>query len=113
MSLIGRSITGALRPAPNPPAVWGALRALAAAGVIAVLGVWRGDLQVVGVAYLGAACAVSFATAEVYRNRLVALLAQGAGAAIGIVVGATMPASAPGLILTASAAGMLSGLVGQ
>jgi hypothetical protein len=113
MSLIGRSVAAALRPAPNPPAVWGALRALAAAGVIAVLGAWRGDLQVVGVAYLGAACAVSFTTAPVYRNRLIGLLAQGAGAAVGIAVGATVPDSALVLVLTASVAGVVSGVIGQ
>lgn len=113
MSLIGRSVTAALHPAPNPPAVWGAVRALGAAAVIAVLGAWRGDLQVVGVAYLGAACAVSFTSAQVYRNRLIGLLAQGAGAAIGIAVGATVPDSAVVLILTASVAGLLSGMIGQ
>jgi hypothetical protein len=112
MPTMGRSFTAALRPSPNPVAVAGALRALTAAGVVLLLGVWRGDLQAIGVAFLGAACAVAFATAGVYRARLVALLAQGVGGAVGIAAGATVPASPVGLVVLAACAGLVSGLVG-
>lgn len=85
---------------------------MAAAGLIALIGALAGDLAAVGLAYLGAACSVIFATGGVYRMRSTALLSQAAGAALGICVGALPPSSAVSLIVTASAAGVISGVVG-
>ncbi|OBC01798.1 hypothetical protein A5784_16965 [Mycobacterium sp. 852013-50091_SCH5140682] len=89
-----------------------ALHALVASAMIAVTGVLLRELQIIGVAYFGAACAASFATGPHYRGRLLALLAQGLGAAGGIAAGSLLPHSAVSLVLTAAAAGMVSGLVG-
>ena len=109
---VGRSAVGALRPGPNPVAISAAWRAVSGAGVIAVAGAVAGDLRAVGLAYLGAACSVAFVTGGTYRNRLLALAAQGTGAVVGISVGATLPASAVSLVAEATVAGVLSGLVG-
>jgi uncharacterized membrane protein YccC len=106
------SLAAALRPRRNPPAVAAALRAMVAAGVIAVVGAVFGDVQATGVAYLGAACSVAFVSGGVYRNRLVALLAQGCGAAVGICAGALLAAGPGALVATAAVAGAVSGLVG-
>ena len=103
---------GALRPGPNPLATAAALRALGGAGVIALAGALLGDLRVVGLAYLGAACSVAFITGGTYRNRLRALTAQGTGAVAGISLGATLPHSAVSLVAAASVVGVVSGLVG-
>ena len=107
-----RSAARSLRPGPSPLAFAAAVRAFAAAGVIAGFGVLAGDLQVVAVAYLGAACAVAFVGAGPYRLRAVALATQGVGAAIGISVGALCPSTALGVIVVAGVAGAVSGAVG-
>ena len=109
---VGRSVVGALRPGPNPVAIAAAWRAVAGAGVIAVAGAVVGDLRAVGLAYLGAACSVAFVTGGTYRNRFLALVAQGAGAVVGISVGAVLPASAVSLVAGATVVGAVSGLVG-
>jgi len=109
---LARSAALSLRPGPNPPAVAAAGRAFGAAAVIAGFGVLVGDLQAVSVAYLGAACAVAFVVVGAYRGRALALTAQGAGAAVGITVGALAPASPAALIGIAAVAGAVSGAVG-
>ena len=109
---VGRSVVGALRPGSNPLAIAAALRAVGGAGAIAVAGAVSGDLRVVGLAYLGAACSVAFVTGGIYRNRFLALIAQGAGAVVGITVGATLPGSAVSLVAAAVGLGVVSGLVG-
>ncbi|BBZ28835.1 hypothetical protein MMAD_31300 [Mycolicibacterium madagascariense] len=109
---VWRSVVGALRPGPSPLATAAALRAVGGAGVIALAGAILGDLRVVGVAYLGAACSVAFVTGGTYGNRLRALAAQGTGAIVGIGVGATLPHSAVALVAAATVVGVVSGLVG-
>jgi uncharacterized membrane protein YccC len=112
VSAIGRSVAAALRPGPNPWAVPAALRAAGAAGLVALTGAALGDLQAVGLAYLGAACSVAFVTGGAYHHRAVALLSQASGAAVGIVVGAALPASPLSLVTTAVVAGVVSGMAG-
>ncbi|WP_187588971.1 FUSC family protein [Gordonia sp. OPL2] len=112
MREVGRAVITALRPGPRPYAVAAALRALVAAGVIAVVGAVVGDLEVVGIAYLAAACSVAFVTGGTYRNRSIALCAQGVGAAGGIVVGATLDSDPIAMIAVAAIGGLVSGLVG-
>ena len=56
MRALGRSAVAALRPGPNPLAVAAGLRTLVPAAAVAVVGALTGELQSVGVAYLGAAC---------------------------------------------------------
>jgi uncharacterized membrane protein YccC len=109
---VGRSALIALRPGDNPWAAGAALRAVAAAGLIALIGAFVGDLPAVSVAYLGAACAVAFVPSGTYRARSAALLSQALGAAAGISVGALSPHSAVGLIVTATLAGVVSGMTG-
>jgi hypothetical protein len=69
-------------------------------------------LQVVSVAYLGAACAVAFVVVGSYRGRAIALAAQGAGAAVGVIIGALTPPTPAALIVVAAVAGAISGAVG-
>jgi hypothetical protein len=107
-----RSIIGALRPGSNPLAAAAALRAVASAGVIAVAGAASGDLRVVGLAYLGAACSVAFLTGGTYANRLRALAAQCTGAVVGISLGLILPDHAASLIAAAVVVGVVSGVVG-
>jgi uncharacterized membrane protein YccC len=109
---LARSAALSLRPGPNPPAFAAAARAFTAAAVTAGFGVLAGDLQAVSVAYLGAACAVAFVVVGTYRARAVSLAAQGAGTAVGISIGALAPTTAAVLIVTAAAAGAVSGAVG-
>ncbi|MDL9948359.1 FUSC family protein [Gordonia sp. ABSL11-1] len=109
---VGRVVITALRPGPRPYAVAAALRALVAAGVIAVVGAVVGDLAVVGIAYLAAACSVAFVIGGTYRNRSIALCAQGVGAAGGILVGATLDSGPTTMIAVAAIGGLVSGLVG-
>lgn len=82
------------------------------AAAVAVVGAVTGELQAVGVAYLGAACAAAFLVGGVFWARMTTLVAQSVGAAIGISLGVLLPTSAVGLIVTAAAAGFVSGLVG-
>jgi Fusaric acid resistance protein-like len=93
-------------------AIAAAVRAVGGAGVIAVAGAVAGDLQAVGLAYLGAACSVAFVTGGIYRNRLLALAAQGLGAVLGISAGAVLPGSPTWLVAAAVGLGVVSGLVG-
>ena len=107
-----RSIIRALRPGSNPLAAAAALRAVASAGVIAVAGAASGDLRVVGLAYLGAACSVAFLTGGTYADRLRALAAQCAGAVVGIGVGVVLPHHGASLIAAAVVVGAVSGVTG-
>jgi hypothetical protein len=107
-----RSTLSALRPGPSPWAVAAALRTVAAAGAVALLAATLGDVQVLSVVYLGAACSVAFVRRGTYREQAVALLAQSAGAALGITAGALSPHSTAGTIAVAAVAGLVSGLAG-
>jgi uncharacterized membrane protein YccC len=89
-----------------------ALRTVAAAGAVALLAATLGDVQVLSVVYLGAACSVAFVRRGTYREQAVALLAQSAGAALGITAGALSPHSTAGTVAVAAVAGLLSGLAG-
>jgi Fusaric acid resistance protein-like len=109
---LGRSMVATLRPGTNPVATAAALRAVGGAGIIALAGAALGDLRVVGLAYLGAACSVAFLTGGTYGNRLRALAAQGTGAVAGISMGVILPSSAVSLIAAAIGVGVVSGMVG-
>lgn len=106
------SLRVALRPTPAPPAVLGALCALLAAGCIVGAGAVFGDLASMGVAFLGAACAIAYAGVGPFRTQTIALLAQAFGAVVGIALGVLLPTSAPVLIATAALAGAVSGWLG-
>lgn len=108
---LARSVAAALRPGPTPWAVAAAVRAVVAALLIAVTGAVFGDLQAVGLAYLGAACSVAFVSGGAYRLRALALTWQAVGAAVGILIGAVLPHSPASLVATAAVAGVVSGLV--
>ncbi|WAJ47267.1 FUSC family protein [Mycobacterium sp. Aquia_216] len=109
----GRSIAASLRPSKAPWAVGPALWATGTAALIAGTGVLFGQLQLVGLAYLGAACAVVFLVRGFYRARWWAWVAQAIGGAVGISVGAQLwPGSGAGQVFTAAVAGAISGMVG-
>ncbi|GBG38416.1 FUSC family protein [Mycobacterium montefiorense] len=91
------------------PALW----ATGTAALIAGTGVLFGQLQLVGLAYLGAACAVIFLVRGFYRARWWAWVSQAIGGAVGISVGAQLwPGFSAGQVLTAAVAGAISGMVG-
>lgn len=90
-----------------------ASRAVLAAGGIAVIGVTTHRLSAVALMYFGAACAIAFITSGSLRTRLVALGAQGSGAALGLGVGAIGTSSDAGKILVAAAIGLVSGMIGS
>jgi hypothetical protein len=113
LAALGRSIAASLRPSTVPWAVGPALWATGTAALIAGTGVLFGQLQLVGLAYLGAACAVIFLVRGFYRARWWAWVAQAIGGAVGISVGAQLwPGFSVGQILTAAVAGTISGMVG-
>ena len=83
------------------------------AALIAGTGALMGQLQLVGLAYLGAACAVVFLHSGFYRARWWAWVAQAVGGAAGISVGALLtPGWGIGQTLTSGIAGAISGMVG-
>jgi hypothetical protein len=113
LAAFGRSIAAALRPSSAPWAVAPALWAMGTAVVIAGAGALFGELQVVGLAYLGAACAVVFLVRGFYRARWWAWVAQAIGGAVGISVGAELwPGCGVAQVLTAAVAGAISGMAG-
>jgi hypothetical protein len=113
VAAFGRSIASALRPSKAPWAVGPALWAVATAAVIAGTGALFGELQLVGLAYLGAACSVIFLVRGFYRARWWAWVAQAVGGAVGICVGAQLwHGFGPGQVLTAAVAGAISGVFG-
>src|SRR6201996_4331167 len=108
-----RSVVAAVRPASAPWAVGPALWAMGTAALIAGTGVVVGELQLVGLAYLGAACSVVFLHSGFYRARWWAWVAQALGGAVGISVGALLlPGSAVSETVIAGVAGAISGMVG-
>ena len=113
LAAFGRSVAAALRPSKAPWAVGPALWAIGTAALIAGAGVLFGELQLVGLAYLGAACAFVFLARGFYRARWWAWVAQAIGGAVGISVGAQLwPGSDVGQVLVAAIAGAVSGMVG-
>ena len=88
LAALRRSVIAALRPSGAPWAVTPALWAMGTAALIAGTGVLIGQLQLVGLAYLGAACAVVFLHSGFYRARWSAWVAQAVGGAFGISAGA-------------------------
>jgi Fusaric acid resistance protein-like len=113
LAALRRSVIAALFPSGAPWAVGPALWAMGTAALIAGTGVLIGQLQLVGLAYLGAACAVVFLHSGFYRARWWAWVAQAIGGAVGISVGALLlPGSSVGQTLTAGVAGAISGMAG-
>lgn len=102
----------ALKPSAAPWAILPAIRAVLAAGAVALFGAATGHMDAIGVAYFGAACAVVFITNGAYRTRLTMLGAQAGGAVAGIIVGVVLPHDPAVLIVTATAVGMLAGALG-
>jgi hypothetical protein len=117
LAAFGRSIAAALRPSSAPWALGPALWAVGTAALIAGAGALFGKLQFVGLAYLGAACAVVFLIRGFYRARWWAWVAQAIGGAVGISVGAELWHGSSawhgvGQVLTAAVAGAISGMAG-
>jgi hypothetical protein len=113
VAALRRSISAALRPSGAPWAVGPALWAMGTAALIAGTGVLIGQLQLAGLAYLGAACAVVFLHSGFYRARWWAWVAQAFGGAAGISVGSLLfPGLPVGQTLVAGVAGGISGMVG-
>ena len=113
LAALRRSVIAALRPSGARWAVWPALWAIGTAALIAGFGVLIGQLQLVGLAYLGAACAVVFLHSGFYRARWWAWVAQAFGGAVGISVGALVfPGFGIGQTVVAGVAGAISGMVG-
>jgi len=113
LAALSRSVAAALRPSGAPWAVGPALWAMGAAALIAGTGALVGQLQLVGLAYVGAACAVVFIHSGFYRARWWAWVAQAVGGAAGISAGALiMPGSGIAQTLTAGVAGAISGMAG-
>jgi hypothetical protein len=113
LAALRRSVTASLRPSGAPWAVGPALWAIGTAALIAGTGVLVGQLQLVGLAYLGAACAFVFLHSGFYRARWWAWVAQAVGGAVGISVGAELwPGFGVGQVLTAAVAGAISGMLG-
>uniref|UniRef100_UPI003D936EF7 FUSC family protein n=1 Tax=Gordonia sp. B7-2 TaxID=3420932 RepID=UPI003D936EF7 len=112
MSETASALAAAFRPSTAPLAVSSAVRALVAGGALLLLGLWLGDWDKLGVAYLGAACSVAFVIGDSYRSRLTALAAQGLGAVVGLVVGGSTAGSPLVMIVVAALAGSASGFVG-
>jgi hypothetical protein len=113
LATLRRSVLAALRPSGAPWAVGPALWAVGTAALIAGTGAIIGELQLVGLAYLGAACAVVFLHSGFYRARWWAWVAQAFGGAAGISVGALLlPGNAVAQTVTAAVFGAISGMVG-
>jgi uncharacterized membrane protein YccC len=111
-SALWESALRALRPEQTPLAVVPAVRAVAAAGLVAVAGAATHDLDTVAIAYFGASCAVVFITTPVYRTRVVMLVAQAGGAVCGITLGVVLPHQPGAVVLVATLAGFVSGALG-
>ncbi|HEY0183271.1 MAG TPA: FUSC family membrane protein, partial [Rhodopila sp.] len=105
------AVRRALRPVPNPLAVLPAVRTVLAVGACAALGAATGNLIALGLMYFGAACSAVFATAGIYRTRLLFLVSQGLGAAIGLAIG-TMTTALVGKIAISAAVALICGMVG-
>ncbi|MHA7650372.1 FUSC family protein [Mycobacterium sp. ML4] len=113
LSALCRSAVGALRPSNARWALGPAAWAVATAALIAGTSLLVGNLRFLGLAFLGAACAVSFLSTGLYRARWWAVTAQAIGGALGISAGAVLwPGSAAALVMTAAGAGAISGMVG-
>lgn len=85
---------------------------MAVAGTIALVGVASHGLSAVALMFFGAACAVGFVGTGSHRTRLIALAAQGSGAAAGLGLGAIGASSDAGKVIVAAAVGLLSGMLG-
>ena len=95
-----------------PWAAWPAVRAMAAAAAIAVVGIALHRPSAVALMFFGAACAVAYVSTGSHRTRLIALAAQGSGAVAGLGVGAIATSSDAGRVIVAAVVGMLSGMIG-
>ncbi len=85
---------------------------MAAAGVLAVVGIAFHGLSAVALMFFGAACAVAYVGTASHRTRLIALAAQGCGAVAGLGVGAIATSSDVGKVIVAAVVGLLSGMLG-
>jgi uncharacterized membrane protein YccC len=85
---------------------------MVAAGAIALAGVASHNLPSVALMFFGAACAVAFVGSGSHRTRLIAVAAQGLGAAAGLGFGAIGATSGVGRVVIAAVAGLVSGWLG-
>lgn len=102
-----------LRPLPGRWGVLPGLRAAAAADIVLGGAVAVADLAVGGIAYLGVACAVAFVGTGGPRSRVARVAGQAAGAAVGMTVGALIPAAPWWVVATAAAVGVVAGALGR
>jgi hypothetical protein len=107
------AIVAALRPSSAPWAVASAVRALVAGGVIAsVAWLWAGAAAG-GMAYFGAACAITLSVLGPPRARLRNSVAQAGGAAVGLAIAGLTPHDPAVDVLVAVCIGFGSGVVGR
>lgn len=107
------SIDAVLRPTQAPWAVSSALRALVAGGIIAAMAwLWAGAAAG-GMAYFGAACAITLSVLGRPRARLVNSLAQAAGAATGLTIAGLTPHAPLADVIVAVCVGFASGIIGR
>jgi hypothetical protein len=101
---------------PDDTRPWGvvpAVRALLAGGVIAgIAWVWAGAAAG-GVAYFGAACAITLSVLGPPRARLANSLAQAAGATFGLTIAGLTPHAPVADVIAASIVALASGFVGR
>jgi hypothetical protein len=102
-----------LRPTTQPWAVVPAARALLAGAVIAgIAWTWAGTAAG-GVAYFGAACAITLSVLGPPRARFANSLAQAAGATLGLSIAGLTPHNLTVEVIVAAAVAFLSGIVGR
>ena len=105
------AVRAALTPASAQWAVRPALDTVAAAAVVAIVGIITHHLASLGISYFGAACAAVLVGRGPYRQRAAALTIQAIGACAGFWCGALW-SGVLGHIAVATFVGLASGLVG-
>ena len=107
------SVADVLRPNQNPWAVASAVRALVAGGVIAAMAWFWAGASAGGMAYFGAACAITLSVLGRPRVRLVNSVAQAAGAAAGLTIAGLTPHAPFVDVIVAVCVGFASGVAGR
>ncbi|HEY1532158.1 MAG TPA: FUSC family protein [Galbitalea sp.] len=102
-----------LRPSRQPWAVLPAARALLAGGVIAAIAWFWAGAAAGGVAYFGAACAITLSVLGPPRARLTNSVAQAVGAALGLSIAGLTPHAPFADVIAATAVAFASGFVGR
>jgi Fusaric acid resistance protein-like len=110
---IRSSVADSLRPSHNAWAIASAVRALIAGGVIAAMAWYWAGAAAGGMAYFGAACAITLSVLGRPRARLINSVAQAAGAAVGLSIAGLTPHAPLGAVVVAVCVGFASGIAGR